>query len=64
MFFIKAGSVIAWLAVVFGGIRLALGLVVAIPLTVLHSLLQSMARKQTQVLEEQSAGIVAQMAEK
>mgnify|MGYP000722363704 CR=1 FL=1 len=30
MFFIKAGSVIAWLAVVFGGIRLALGLFVAI----------------------------------
>lgn len=52
-----------------GGISMALvttvlGLVVAIPLTVLHSLLQSMARKQTQVLEEQSAGIVAKMAEK
>jgi len=52
-----------------GGISMALvttvlGLVVAIPLTVLHSVLQSMARKQTQVLEEQSAGIVAKMAEK
>lgn len=52
-----------------GGISQALvttvlGLVVAIPLTVLHSLLQSMARKQTQVLEEQSAGIIARMAEK
>ncbi len=51
-----------------GGISMALvttvlGLVVAIPLTVLHSVLQSMARKQTQVLEEQSAGIVAKMAE-
>lgn len=52
-----------------GGISMALvttvlGLVVAIPLTVLHSILQSMARKQTQILEEQSAGIVASMAEK
>jgi biopolymer transport protein ExbB len=52
-----------------GGISMALvttvlGLVVAIPLTVLHSILQSMARKQTQILEEQSAGIVAKMAEK
>lgn len=51
-----------------GGISMALvttvlGLVVAIPLTVLHSVLQSMARKQTQILEEQSAGIVAKMAE-
>jgi biopolymer transport protein ExbB len=52
-----------------GGISMALvttvlGLVVAIPLTVLHSVLQSMAKKQTQVLEEQSAGIIANMAEK
>jgi biopolymer transport protein ExbB len=52
-----------------GGISQALvttvlGLVVAIPLTILHSLLQSMARKQTQVLEEQSAGIIARLAEK
>lgn len=52
-----------------GGISQALvttvlGLVVAIPLTILHSVLQSMARKQTQVLEEQSAGIIARMAEK
>ncbi len=52
-----------------GGISQALvttvlGLVVAIPLTILHSVLQSMARKQTQILEEQSAGIIARMAEK
>ncbi|MCF6288153.1 MAG: MotA/TolQ/ExbB proton channel family protein [Proteobacteria bacterium] len=52
-----------------GGISQALvttvlGLVVAIPLTILHSILQSMARKQTQILEEQSAGIIARMAEK
>ncbi len=52
-----------------GGISMALvttvqGLIVAIPLTLLHSLLQSMARKQTHILEEQSAGIVAGMAEK
>ncbi|MEZ5496707.1 MAG: MotA/TolQ/ExbB proton channel family protein [Gammaproteobacteria bacterium] len=52
-----------------GGISQALvttvlGLVVAIPLTILHSVLQSMARKQTQVLEEQSAGIIARLAEK
>jgi len=52
-----------------GGISQALvttvlGLVVAIPLTILHSVLQSMARRQTQVLEEQSAGIIARMAEK
>jgi len=52
-----------------GGISQALvttvlGLVVAIPLTILHSLLQSMARNQTQILEEQSAGIIARIAEK
>jgi len=52
-----------------GGISMALvttvlGLVVAIPLTVLHSILHAMARKQTHILEEQSAGIVANMAEK
>ncbi len=52
-----------------GGISQALvttvlGLVVAIPLTILHSVLQSMARKQTQILEEQSAGIIARIAEK
>lgn len=41
-----------------------LGLVVAIPLTILHSMLQSMARNQTQILEEQSAGIIARLAEK
>lgn len=52
-----------------GGISQALvttvlGLVVAIPLTILHSVLQSMARRQTQILEEQSAGIIARIAEK
>jgi len=52
-----------------GGISQALvttvlGLVVAIPLTILHSILQSMARNQTQILEEQSAGIIARLAEK
>ena len=52
-----------------GGISQALvttvlGLVVAIPLTILHSVLQSMARKQTQILEEQSAGIIARIAER
>lgn len=52
-----------------GGISQALvttvlGLVVAIPLTILHSWLQSMARRQTQILEEQSAGIIARLAEK
>lgn len=52
-----------------GGISQALvttvlGLVVAIPLTILHSVLQSMAKRQTQILEEQSAGIIARLAEK
>jgi biopolymer transport protein ExbB/TolQ len=39
------------------------GLVVAIPLTLLHSLLQGEARDLTQVLEEQAAGIIARAAE-
>jgi len=52
-----------------GGISTALvttvlGLVVAIPLTILHSLLQSKARTLIQVLEEQAAGIIARMAER
>ncbi len=52
-----------------GGISQALvttvlGLVVAIPLTFLHSLLQSRSRSLIQILEEQSAGIVARLAEK
>jgi len=52
-----------------GGISTALvttvlGLVVAIPLTLLHSFLQGKARALIQVLEEQAAGIVARLAEK
>jgi biopolymer transport protein ExbB len=51
-----------------GGISTALvttvlGLVVAIPLTLLHSLLQGKARALIQVLEEQAAGIIARAAE-
>lgn len=40
------------------------GLVTAIPLVALHSWIQSMSRKQVQILEEQSAGIIAAQAEK
>lgn len=52
-----------------GGISTALvttvlGLVVAIPLTFLHSILQSRAKSLILLLEEQSAGIVARTAEK
>jgi biopolymer transport protein ExbB len=52
-----------------GGISTALvttvlGLVVAIPLTLLHSFLQGKARALIQVLEEQAAGIIARLAEK
>ncbi len=52
-----------------GGISTALmttvlGLVVAIPLTLLHSWLQSKARRLVQILEEEAAGIVALVAEK
>jgi biopolymer transport protein ExbB len=52
-----------------GGISMALittvlGLTVAIPLTILHSLLQSRSRSLLQILEEQSAGIIARLAER
>lgn len=52
-----------------GGISTALvttvlGLVVAIPLTLLHSFLQGKAKAVIQVLEEQAAGIVARIAER
>jgi biopolymer transport protein ExbB len=51
-----------------GGISTALvttvlGLVVAIPLTLLHSYLQGQAKALIQVLEEQAAGMVARVAE-
>lgn len=51
-----------------GGISMALlttvlGLVVAIPLTVIHSILQTRSRALVQILEEQAAGIVARIAE-
>jgi biopolymer transport protein ExbB len=51
-----------------GGISMALvttveGLVVAIPLTLLHSFLQGKAKALIQVLEEQAAGIIARLAE-
>lgn len=51
-----------------GGISTALvttvlGLVVAIPLTILHSFLQGKAKTLIQTLEEQAAGIIARMAE-
>ena len=51
-----------------GGISTALvttvlGLVVAIPLTLLHSFLQGKAKALVQVLEEQAAGIIARIAE-
>ena len=52
-----------------GGISMALmttvlGLVVAIPLTLLHSYLQSKSKALIQILEEQAAGIIARLAEK
>ncbi len=52
-----------------GGISMALmttvlGLVVAIPLTLLHSYLQSKSKALIQILEEQAAGIIATLAEK
>jgi biopolymer transport protein ExbB len=51
-----------------GGISTALvttvlGLVVAIPLTLFHSFLQSKSKALIQVLEEQAAGIIARLAE-
>ncbi|WP_376695890.1 MotA/TolQ/ExbB proton channel family protein [Wenzhouxiangella sp. EGI_FJ10305] len=45
-------------------ITTVLGLTVAIPLTILHSLLQSRSRSLIQILEEQSAGIIARLAER
>jgi biopolymer transport protein ExbB len=52
-----------------GGISTALvttvlGLVVAIPLTLLHAFLQGKSKSLIQVLEEQAAGIVARLAER
>lgn len=52
-----------------GGISTALvttvlGLVVAIPLTILHSFLQGKSKSLIQVLEEQAAGIIARIAER
>jgi biopolymer transport protein ExbB len=41
-----------------------LGLVVAIPLTIIHSLLHSRSRALIQILEEQAAGVVARLAER
>jgi len=51
-----------------GGISTALvttvlGLVVAIPLTLLHAFLQGKSKALIQVLEEQAAGIIARLAE-
>ncbi len=51
-----------------GGISTALvttvlGLIVAIPLTLLHSFLQGKAKTLIQVLEEQAAGLIARLAE-
>ena len=50
------------------GISLALtttveGLIVAIPLTIIHSMLQTRSRALVQILEEQAAGIIARLAE-
>ena len=52
-----------------GGISTALvttvlGLVVAIPLTILHSFLQGKSKAVIQILEEQAAGIIARLAER
>jgi len=52
-----------------GGISTALvttvlGLVVAIPLTLLHAFLQGKSKALIQVLEEQAAGIIARLAER
>jgi biopolymer transport protein ExbB len=52
-----------------GGISTALvttvlGLVVAIPLTLLHSFLQGKSKALIQMLEEQAAGIIARLAER
>lgn len=45
-------------------ITTVLGLVVAIPLTIIHSLLHSRSRALIQLLEEQAAGIIARLAER
>ncbi len=52
-----------------GGISTALvttvlGLVVAIPLTILHAFLQGKSKALIQILEEQAAGIIARLAER
>jgi len=52
-----------------GGISTALvttvlGLVVAIPLTLLHAFLQGKSKSLVQILEEQAAGIIARLAER
>ena len=39
------------------------GLFVAIPMVLLHSIIASLSRGQVEILEEQSAGIVARQAE-
>ncbi|TVQ41503.1 MAG: MotA/TolQ/ExbB proton channel family protein [Wenzhouxiangella sp.] len=44
-------------------ITTVLGLVVAIPLTIIHSILHSRARALIQILEEQAAGTIARLAE-
>jgi biopolymer transport protein ExbB len=44
-------------------ITTVLGLIVAIPLTIIHSILHSRARALIQILEEQAAGIIARLAE-
>ena len=44
-------------------ITTVLGLCVAIPLTVIHSVLHSRSRSLIQILEEQAAGIIARTAE-
>jgi len=44
-------------------ITTVLGLCVAIPLTVIHSVLHSRSRSLVQILEEQAAGIIARTAE-
>jgi len=52
-----------------GGISMALvttvlGLVMAIPLVLLHSVLSARSKRLIQILEEQSAGIIARHAER
>ena len=40
-----------------------LGLIVAIPMVLLHSIVASMSKRQIEILEEQSAGIIARQSE-